>query len=71
MSISSFPNLVLMDPITDSMNNQCPVVCNRIAKTLSETELYTHTLTPKALISTESLWVEKTSHGLFAAECER
>ena len=38
MSIGSLPNLVLMDPITDSMNNQWPVVCNRSAETLSETE---------------------------------
>lgn len=38
MSIGSFPNFVLMDPITDSMNNQWPLVCNCSAKTLSETE---------------------------------
>lgn len=38
MSTGSFPNLLLMDPITDTMNNQWLVVCNHSAETLSETE---------------------------------
>lgn len=38
MNTGFFPNLLLMDPITDTMNNQWLVVCNHSAETLSETE---------------------------------